>query len=59
MLEDHVKKDIEKISLDLLKHSKAFDVFPTPVDQILHYANLRVNRDTDLFFFQCVIIEGD
>lgn len=57
MLEDHVKKDIEKISLDLLKHSKAFDVFPTPVDQILHYANLRVNRDIDLYsdhesFFQ-------
>jgi hypothetical protein len=49
MLEEHVKRDIEKISLDLLKQSKALDIFPTPVDQILDYSSLTVNRDIDLF----------
>lgn len=49
MLEDHVKKDIEKISFDLLKQSKALDIFPTPVDQILQYSSLKVNKEINLF----------
>ncbi len=42
------KSDIEKISLDILKQSKALDVFPTPVDKIINYANLHLKGDIDL-----------
>lgn len=34
------KKDIEQISMDILKQSKALDVFPTPVDKIVHFSDL-------------------
>lgn len=37
------KKDIEKISYEILKSSKSFDVFPTPIDTIVHYAELTIN----------------
>jgi Zn-dependent peptidase ImmA (M78 family) len=42
------KSDIEKISLDLLKQSKALDIFPTPVDDIISYANLHFESNVDL-----------
>jgi Zn-dependent peptidase ImmA (M78 family) len=42
------KSDIEKISLDLLKQSKSLDVFPTPVDSIVKYANLHFESGIDL-----------
>lgn len=42
------KSDIEKISLDLLKQSKALDIFPTPVDKILSYSELRLEKGIDL-----------
>lgn len=42
------KSDIEKISFGLLKQSKALDVFPTPVNQILEYSNLHLDRSIDL-----------
>lgn len=42
------KSDIEKISLDILKQSKALDTFPTPVDRIINYANLHLKSDFDL-----------
>jgi hypothetical protein len=42
------KKDIEKISYEILKGSKSFDVFPTPVDKIVSYAELIVNSGIDL-----------
>jgi hypothetical protein len=42
------KSNIEKISYDLLKHSKSLDVFPTPVNQIVEYAELRVAKGVDL-----------
>lgn len=41
-------KDIEDISFDILKGSKALGVFPTPIDQIVQYAELRVNEKRDL-----------
>lgn len=34
------KKDIQNISLDILKQSKALDVFPTPVDKIVNFSDL-------------------
>lgn len=42
------KPDIERISMDLLKQSKALDVFPTPVDKIVNYANLHFESKVDL-----------
>jgi len=42
------KKDIEKISYEILKGSKCFDIFPTPVDKIVDYAELTINNNIDL-----------
>jgi len=44
----HSKKDIENISLDILKSSKALDVFPTPVDKIVQYSELYIAGGIDL-----------
>lgn len=48
MLEQHTKKDIEKVSHDVLKGSKSFDVFPTPVDKLVTYSDLVINNDINL-----------
>lgn len=48
MLDPSTQKDIEKISYDLLKQSKALDVFPTPVDKLLIFSDLVVNRNVNL-----------
>jgi Zn-dependent peptidase ImmA (M78 family) len=42
------RKDIDKIGYDLLKQTKGFDVFPTPVDKIVSFSNLYVDNHTDL-----------
>ena len=43
MAELSSKKDIDKISYDILRGSKSFDVFPTPIDTIVSYAELTIN----------------
>lgn len=48
MLDSSTKKDIEKISYNILKESKSFDIFPTPVDQILYYSNFAIDNSIDL-----------
>lgn len=48
MLEQHSKKDIEKISSEILKGSNSLDVFPTPIDQIVSYTELIVRNDIDV-----------
>jgi Zn-dependent peptidase ImmA (M78 family) len=48
MAELHSKKDIEKISHEILNGSKSFDVFPTPIDQIVAYTELLVRKDIDV-----------
>lgn len=48
MVDASTKKDIERISMDVLKQSKALDVFPTPVDRIVNCANLVVSGSVDL-----------
>lgn len=48
MLDDHSKADIEKISHDILKQSKALDVFPTPINIIREYTELRLDNHFDL-----------
>lgn len=42
------KNDIEKISLDVLKASKTYGVFPTPVDAIASYSNLVIKGGIDI-----------
>jgi Zn-dependent peptidase ImmA (M78 family) len=42
------KKDIEKISIDILKDSKSYGVFPTPIDKIITYSELIVAGGIDL-----------
>lgn len=46
--DDFCRQDIEKISLEILKHSKALDVFPTPVSKIVEYSELVVSECIDL-----------
>lgn len=48
MLDEHSKSDIDKISHDILKQSKALDVFPTPVDVIREYTELKLDTHFDL-----------
>jgi len=48
MIELHTKNDIEKVSLEVLQDSKSFDVFPTPISQIISYTNLIVREDIDV-----------
>ncbi len=48
MLDDFTKGEIAKVSHDLLKISKGYDVFPTPVDKILDCSNLIVNKTINL-----------
>ena len=40
--------DIEDIAFDILKSSKTFGRFPTPVDQIVQYANLKISKTNGL-----------
>ena len=44
----HSQDEIEKISYNLLKDSKCFDIFPTPVEEIVQYANLKIDEGLDL-----------
>ena len=48
MIEDFTKKEIDKISYELLKGSKSLDVFPTPVDKILSYSDFVLDNKIDL-----------
>jgi len=52
MAEIHAQKDIETISVDILKQAKAFDVFPTPVDQIVHFSDLVLEGQVDLIHME-------
>ncbi|HRH03412.1 MAG TPA: ImmA/IrrE family metallo-endopeptidase [Bacteroidia bacterium] len=42
------RKDIELVSLDFLKQSKALGIFPTPVENIVRYSQLVVDTKTDI-----------
>lgn len=42
------KTEIETISMDLLKQSKSIDVFPTPVNSLVQFADLRIDGNVDL-----------
>jgi Zn-dependent peptidase ImmA (M78 family) len=41
-------KDIDKVSFNLLKGSKSFDVFPTPVDKIVQYGEVVINNNINI-----------
>ncbi len=57
MLDEVTKKDIEKISYEVLKQSKSFDTYPTPVDKILDYTNLVVDKKVDLLNIERSFLE--
>lgn len=42
------KADIDRISMEVLRSSKSLDVFPTPVDRILEFADMVVRKDIDI-----------
>lgn len=48
MLDSYNQQQIETISIELLRRSKAWDVFPTPVDRIVSTAELAVADNIDL-----------
>jgi len=48
MVDAHAKKDIETIAYDILKSSKSWGKFPTPVDSIVNYSDLIVNQTVDV-----------
>lgn len=48
MFEYPSRINIESISMDLLKQSKSIDIFPTPVNKIIRYADLTINENVDL-----------
>ena len=48
MLDPSSKKDIEKVSLEILRSSKSLDVFPTPIEKIAAYSELIVRKDIDV-----------
>ncbi|NVM62114.1 hypothetical protein FHW88_000390 [Mucilaginibacter sp. SG538B] len=48
MISHDKKNDIDRIVLDALSKSNSLGVFPTPVDKIIKYADLRVNSHIDL-----------
>jgi len=58
MIDDFTKKDIEKTSFELLKSSKALDIFPTPVDQILNYSDFAIDNKIDLLNIEISFLEG-
>ncbi len=48
MVESHNRKDIEDIAYDILKASKSWGKYPTPVDTIVNYSDLIVNKTVDV-----------
>lgn len=47
-MDESTRKDIERISYNILKESKSLNVFPTPVDQILAYSNFALDNSIQL-----------
>ncbi len=48
MISETKKKEIDNIVFDVLNKSKSLGIYPTPVDNILKYSDLRVNTGVDL-----------
>ena len=48
MVDSYTQKEIEKISMDVLKQAKAINVFPTPVDKIVQFCELNYETGINL-----------
>lgn len=48
MLDTFTQREIENISMDILKQSKSKDVLPTPVDQIVRFSDLVIDEKINL-----------
>lgn len=44
MIDDFSLKEIEKISIEVLKQSKSLDVFPTPISKIITYSEFVIGK---------------
>ena len=42
------KQEIEDVAFDVLKQSGALGKFPTPVDQIVQFSELRIDESNDI-----------
>src|SRR5690606_19886655 len=40
-------KDLDNLLFDILLKSKAFDVFPTPIDRIVEFCELKLDQQAD------------
>lgn len=58
MIEDFTKKEIDKISYELLKGSKSLDIFPTPVERILDYSDFVLDNKIDLLNIEPSFLES-
>jgi len=47
-MENNQIQDINRIVFDILKQSKSLHIFPTPVDQIIEFTELRIDSKVDL-----------
>lgn len=47
-MDDVTRKDIENVSYNILKESKSFDIFPTPVQKLVCYSNFAIDNNIDL-----------
>src|SRR5258708_6392201 len=41
-------EDINNIVYDILKQSRCFDIYPTPIDDIVEYAELQIDKGAGL-----------
>lgn len=51
------QEEIERISLELLKQSKALDVYPTPVEKVVQFAELHVDEEVNLSSVNNTLLE--
>jgi len=58
MIEDFTKKEIDKISYELLKGSKALGEYPTPVEKILNYSDFVLDNNIDLLNIETSFLES-
>ena len=58
MIDEFTKKEIDKISYELLKGSNSLGVYPTPVEQILKYSDFVVDNNIDLLNIEHSFLEN-
>lgn len=57
MVDLYTRKEIEIVSMDILRQSKSLDIFPTPVDKIVHFSDLIIDEKVDLSYVDRSFLE--